>query len=115
MSWPWMLRIIDVRRALGERGYAPTHESELHLRVRDDLLPANDGAFVLRVSGGKGEVESGGDGRLQIDVRGLAPLYSGYASAHELISTGYIEGAEADLGLADAVFAGPAPWMADFF
>lgn len=115
MSWPWMLRIVDVRSALSERGYPVAVEAELHLQVRDEILTANDGAFVLRVGDGKGEVTPGGAGRLHIDVRGLASLYSGYVSAHELLATGYIEGREDDLLVADAVFAGPAPWLADFF
>jgi predicted acetyltransferase len=115
MSWPWMLRIVDVRSALSERGYPAAVDTELHLRVADDILPVNDGAFVLRVAGGKAEVTSGGDGRVRIDVRGLAALYTGYASAHELIATGYVEGNDADLSTADAIFAGPAPWLADFF
>jgi predicted acetyltransferase len=115
MSWPWMLRIVDVSRALSERGYPVAVEAELHLRVHDDVLGANDGAFVLRIGDGKAEVAPGGDGRLRIDVRGLASLYTGYASAHELLATGYIEGEEQDLLTADAIFAGPAPWLADFF
>jgi predicted acetyltransferase len=115
VSFPWMLRIVDVRSALAERGYSPLIETQLHLRIADDVIGANDGPFVLSVSGGKAEIEPGGEGRLRIDVRGLATLYSGYASAHELMSTGYIEAGEDDLAAADGIFAGPAPWLADMF
>ena len=115
LSWPWMLRIADVRAALSERGYPRGVDAELHLRVNDDLVANDEGAFVLSVSGGKGDVRAGGDGRVEIDVRGLAPLYSGYMSPHELLATGYISGAEDDLFTAAAIFAGPAPWLADFF
>lgn len=114
-SWPWMLRLIDVHAALTERGYAQAVDAELHLDVRDDILPANAGRFVLRVSGGKADVAPGGDGSLRIDVRGLASLYTGYLSAHELLTTGYVEAADDVLHAADAIFAGPAPWLADFF
>jgi len=115
LSWPWMLRIVDVRRALTERGYLGAVDAELHLRVRDDVLSANDGSFVLKVGGGKASVETGGRGSFAIDIRGLAPLYTGYLSAHELLATGYVDAAEEDLLLADAIFAGPAPWLTDFF
>ena len=115
MSWPWMMRIVDVQRALTERGYLGAVEAELHLRVSDDVLPANSGDYVLKVAGGRATVEPGGDGTLAIDIRGLAPLYTGYMSAHELLATGYIEAGDAELTTADAVFAGPAPWLADFF
>lgn len=114
-SWPWMLRVLDVGAALRERGYAESLDAELHLDVSDDLFPANGGPLVLRVSGGKAEVESGGKRELRIDVRGLAPLYTGYMSAHELAATGYVDGGEETLRTADAIFAGPAPWLADFF
>lgn len=114
-SFPWMLRIVDVASALSERGYADAIDAELQLDVRDDVLPANDGRFVLQVSGGKAVVQPGGTGALRVDVRGLAALFTGYAASHELVVAGYAEGAEEDLLIADAIFGGPAPWLADFF
>lgn len=111
----WMLRLVDVRAALEARGYPPGIETEVHLRVRDDALPWNDGPFVLRVSGGVAEVREGGEGRVGLDVRGLASIYSGYLSPAGMLSTGYIEGPVEDLAALGAVFAGPAPWMADGF
>lgn len=114
-SWSWMTRIVDVRGALGARGYPAASSAEIHLQVRDDVLPWNDGRFVLSVADGSGTVRKGGKGRLRIDVRGLASLFTGFASAHELRATGLVEGAERDLALADGLFGGPAPWLADFY
>jgi predicted acetyltransferase len=114
-SWPWMLRIVDLPAALTQRGYPNGADAELHLGVSDDLIGSNNGPFILRVGGGKGEVEPGGRASLQIDIRGLAPLYTGYLSAHELRSTGYVNGSDEDLSTASAAFAGPSPWLADFF
>jgi predicted acetyltransferase len=111
----WMLRVVDVRKALAERGYLEGLEAELHLDVRDDLIPENQGRFVLSVSGGQGTVKKGGRGRLKLDVRGLAPLYTGHLHPAALAAAGLLEGAEADLRKAAAVFAGPAPWMPDMF
>ena len=113
--WAWMLRIVDVERALAERGYPAALEAELHLRVSDDVLSANDGSFVLNVSDGKAEVSRGGRGSLRVDVRGLSPLYTGFQSAEALVSTGLVEGPDTDLAVATAIFGGPAPWLADFF
>lgn len=111
----WMLRIVDVRGALGSRGYADGIEAEVQLDVRDDVLPWNNGRFVLDVSGGKAKARKGGRGRLRIDVRGLAALYTGRMSAAELIATGYADGPQRELDAATAVFSGPAPWSADYF
>jgi predicted acetyltransferase len=113
--WSWMLRIIDAERALNERGYPAGIETDLHLEITDDVLPSNTGRFVLNVSGGKGELRRGGEGRVTVDIRGLAPLYTGFLGAEQLKATGYIEGPDADLARATAIFAGPAPWLADFF
>lgn len=111
--YAWMIRVVDVKRALEERGYPGELETELHLEVQDDLLPWNHGRFVLRVASGRGEVRQGGSGTLRVQARGLAPLFSGYLSAHELRLTGLADGDETEK--AAQVFAGPRPWMPDWF
>lgn len=111
----FMLRVVDVAGALTARGYPVGVRGALHLRVRDALIPGNDGAVVLHVADGAGGVEAGGRGDLDCDVAALAPLYTGHASASQLVSAGRCRGTPAALALADAAFAGPQPWMADQF
>jgi predicted acetyltransferase len=111
----WMLRVVDVAKALQNRGYPMGLEAELHLVVQDDLLAENNGNFVLNVSGGRGEVTRGGKGELQLDVRGLAPLYTGLFTASELQFSGYLVGSDRAVSVATQMFAGAAPWMPDFF
>jgi predicted acetyltransferase len=48
-------------------------------------------------------------------VRALAPLFTGHLTPYALATAGQLEGAEDDLATAAAIFAAPAPWMADFF
>jgi predicted acetyltransferase len=114
-DWTWMLRVIDVERALTERGYSGELETEVSFRVTDDVLPANNGSFTLHICGGKGEVSRNGTANTHVYVRGLASLYTGFMSAETLRATGYIEGPDQDLARLSAIFAGPAPWLADFF
>jgi predicted acetyltransferase len=111
----WMLRVVDVRAALEARGYADGLDAELHLDVTDDVLPWNHGRFTLQISGGSARVRKGGRGRLKLDVRGLASIYTGHLSPRELLVAGLIDGPERDVAAAAKVFAGPAPWMPDFF
>lgn len=111
----WMLRIIDVSQALVKRGYPLTIETELHLEVFDDLLPENNGKFVLSVSQGRGEVTKGGRGELQLDVRGLTSLYTGLFTPHQLKLAGKLEAKATALSTATEIFAGLLPWMPDFF
>jgi predicted acetyltransferase len=115
LSFDWMLRLVDVPKALALRGYPAGLSAELHLDVRDDILPSNQGRMVLSVEGGRGEVHPGGEGRIRLHVRDLAALYSGFMSPAELRVLGTLDGPDADLALAGATFAGPRPWMADMF
>jgi predicted acetyltransferase len=111
----WVLRIVDLAGALAARGYPPGLSAELHFEVRDELLPANAGRVVLRVEGGRGEVASGGAGRIRLHVRDLAAIYTGFMAPHECAYLGTIQAPEDDLALAGAVFGGPRPWIADMF
>lgn len=111
----WMLRITHVEAALAERGYPKGIEAELHLDVKDAIIPENEGRYVLRVAGGKGEVRRGGKGRITMDVRGLAPLYSGHLAAPQLARAGLVEGTAAEIDKAALVFTGAAPWTPDGF
>jgi predicted acetyltransferase len=111
----WMLRIVDVCKALEARGYPPGVEAELHLEVQDDLLTANQGKFILSVANGKGEVTKGGKGELQLDIKGLAPLYSSLFTPHQLQLLGKLKATETAILTATQIFAGESPWMIDFF
>lgn len=114
-SMKWMLRIINVRSALEQRGYPPGVETELHLDIEDDLLRDNHGKFILSVSQGRGQVTSGGTGEIKLGVRGLASLYSGLYSPHQLQSLGFLNGSDAALSIASYLFSGSSPWLPDFF
>jgi predicted acetyltransferase len=114
-SRDWVMRIIDVQSALSVRGYPQNYEGELHIAVDDDLLPWNDGNFVLKVGGGTGEVYKGGRGDLKIGIRGLASLFSGHLTPSELKTLGSLEGSDSVMSDASLMFSSPRPWMADHF
>ncbi|ALF54754.1 acetyltransferase [Nostoc piscinale CENA21] len=111
----WMLRIVDVCKALQLRGYKLGVETELHLAVKDDLLTANNNKFILSVANGKGEVRQGGKGELQIDIQGLSSLYTGLFTPHTLKLAGKLDAPDTALLAATEIFTSSAPWMADFF
>jgi predicted acetyltransferase len=89
----WLTRIVDVPQALAARGYPKDVSGEVHLEIHDDLLPANHGRFLLRVDEGQAEVTAGGRGSLVTDIRGLAPLYSGFLPPRTLQSLGCFKAA----------------------
>ena len=111
----WMLRIIDLPAVLTQRGYPPELSAELHLDIKDELLPANNSKFCLQVSQGKGEVDRGGDGDFQLDIRHFASLYTGFLSPIQLKQLNYLQATPAALATASLIFSGDRPWMPDFF
>lgn len=111
----WMLRIVDVKRALGLRGYAHAIATELTLGVSDELVEKNNGLFCLTVSKGRGKVTRGARPDIELDIRGLAPLYSGYLSAFDLAALGLLSGKSAALERAQTLFAGRAPGMCEMY
>ncbi|MBW4476742.1 MAG: sterol carrier protein domain-containing protein [Tolypothrix brevis GSE-NOS-MK-07-07A] len=56
-----------------------------------------------------------GKGELQLDIKGLAPLYTGLFIPQQLQITGKLKGTETSLDIATQIFASTSPWMADFF
>ncbi|MCI0363391.1 MAG: GNAT family N-acetyltransferase [Phycisphaerales bacterium] len=120
----WMVRIVDVAAALKARGYSPHVRAEVTFAVDDDLLPLNSGTYTLKVADGKPTVRRSNNAdraNIQIDIRGLAALYSGHMSPDDLLTTGQITapGSKSEtsqsLSALAAIFAGPAPWMSDMF
>ncbi|MEH1844909.1 MAG: GNAT family N-acetyltransferase [Nostoc sp.] len=111
----WMLRVVDVVKALEARGYPLGIETELHLEIQDNLLTGNNGKFILSVANGRGEVTKGGKGELQLDIRELAPLYTSLFAPYHLQIAGKLHGTQTAISAAKQIFAGSSPWMADFF
>ncbi|MDY6901393.1 MAG: GNAT family N-acetyltransferase [Cyanobacteriota bacterium] len=111
----WMLRIINVEKALSARGYFPGIETELHLEITDNLIAENNGKFVLSITNGTGNITKGGKGELKLDIRGLASLFTGLFSPQQLQIAGKINGTEQAISTATQIFAGTSPWMMDFF
>jgi predicted acetyltransferase len=117
----WMLRIVDVVKALEKRGYPQNLQAELHLEIEDDLIETNNGKYIVSVANGRCEVIKGGKGELKLDIRDLAPLYTGLYSASQLQLMGRLKVNEntntntKTIAIASQIFAGISPWMADFF
>lgn len=111
----WMTRLIHVPQALEQRGYPMGLSTELYLRVEDEHLPGNQDSFCLTVEQGLGQVQRRtGDG-LHLNSRGLAALYTGLFSPDQLQWMGLLDGSGQAKAIATQLFAGPSPWLPDFF
>ncbi len=115
LHFHWMVRVLDVAAALEARGWPAGAAGALHLEVEDDLFPENSGRFVLEVSDGVARVRRGGEGRMRLHVRSLAPLYTGFYRAEGLRAAGALEADDDSVRVAMNLFSGPQPSMRDMF
>jgi predicted acetyltransferase len=113
----WMIRVVDVKRALEGRGYAPGVRGEVTLEVADRLVPSNHGRWTLSVAEGRGQVRAGGgDASVRLDIRSLGPIYSGLWTGRQAALLGLVSGDAAALDALAAIFGGGGtPWMIDMF
>jgi predicted acetyltransferase len=114
-AFPWMARLVDVPGAVAARGFSPALRGEIHLDVTDSVIAKNARRWTLAVDDGRAEVKEGGRGDVHLDVRALAALYTGASTGEELAAAGLAHGDAQALARATSLFAGPAPWMIDFF
>ena len=110
-SFPWMLRLVDLAKAIELRGWPPV-TATVALRVSDSTLSHNDGSFELQVVDGEGTLVPGGPGMWQVDIRSLASWFTGWRSASQLASLGLLtseSGTAYELRVLDTLAAGPSP------
>ena len=112
----WMLRVIDLPAALSQRGYNPSFNGTLDFEIEDELLVENSGRWRLTIESGTATVGPGGEGKLRMNIRALAPLYSSYYRADQLAQLGVIRSSDdRQLTLATQAFAGDAPWLPELY
>jgi predicted acetyltransferase len=110
------LRLADVPAALAARrfGELATGAGSVVVEVRDALLPANSGRYLLGAGPARPVTEPAA---LSMDVDVLAELYLGAVAPSVLAGAGRIGVAKADaLPVADRLFAvSGSPWCGTFF
>jgi predicted acetyltransferase len=106
------LRLVDVPGAFAARTWGDA--APVRIRVRDRLLPANDG---VHLAGDKGAGDPGGPTELECDVSALAMAYLGDRRPSELVAAGLWTAHDpAAVTRADALFAtAEPPWCGTFF
>ncbi len=116
----FMLRLLDVERALVERAWPTDHAVNFSLKVQDDVLAWNhDRPWQVQIKQGRAEVSESREAGLECDVRTLAQLYTGYLAPKQAARLGKLTvNRAADLEAAQQAFTPadqPAPYMADFW
>ncbi len=110
-SIPWMLRLVDLAKAIELRGWPPV-TATVALHVSDPALSHNDGSFELQIVDGEGTLAPGGPGTWRVDIGSLASWFTGWRSASQLASLGLLtseSGTAQELRVLDTLAAGPPP------
>lgn len=111
-----MLRLLDVPKAFEARGYPPGVEAAVTIEVRDPLFPENAGTWRLDVSGGTAKcTPDAAKPQASADVTAWATIWSSLHPARTLVRQGALEASESAVAALEQMFAGPTPWLADFF
>jgi predicted acetyltransferase len=113
-DWLWV-RLLDVPRALTERGWST--DGELVLDVDDPFL-GEHGRYLLTVRDGKADcVPTGREPDLSLDISDLGSVYLGGTAPSTLVRAGHIRAHRPDApALADALFrADRAPHCLHWF
>lgn len=111
----WMLRLVDLPAAVAARGWPAGVAGTVHLQVRDEHAPWNDGRWVLEVADGAACATPGGDGAVEASIGGLSCWWSGYAAASRLVRTGHLRGPVAEVATLDRLLPAAPPVLVDFY
>ncbi len=115
-SSPYMIKILDIRGALGALRYPAGMTATLDFSVANDFLAENNGAYRLQVSGGEARCSAGGSGDRVLTPQGLALLFAGAQSCANLRAAGHLWGGDAGEDLDwDALFGGRQQHIRDYY
>lgn len=114
----FMLRIIDVARAIAARAPTAAQVPDIVLRIRDEAASWNDGVWLIGQRDGCWACEPAKhrEPDAAIDVASLASLFTGALSVQQAIEGGLLQASPSALATLGALFRTDfPPHSADFF
>ena len=111
-----MIRIVDVAAAFEARGYPTGLERAVELSVDDPHLAANASGWRVEVSGGRARVTpAAGAPGARVDIATLGAIWSGMLAPADARRLGKLVADDDTVRALGEVFAGPIPWINDWF
>lgn len=110
-----MLRLVDVPGAFEARGYPPSLDAAIELAVHDPHIAENAAGWRVEVSDGSAKVTTASGPRSSLDVGTLAAVWAGMLRAGDARRMGRLEASDDDVATLEEMFAGPIPWVNDWF
>lgn len=110
-----MARILDVPAALTARGYPEALDAEVSLEVEDPHFPENGGPWRFAVSKGSGTAEEATSANARCSIQALSSMFTGMLHPADARRVGGLDADDSTVDRLGAIFAGPTPWLSDFF
>jgi predicted acetyltransferase len=111
-----MIRIVDVAAAFEARGYPTSLERAVELTVDDPHLADNACGWRIEVTAGRARVtRAAGATRARVDVATLGAIWSGMLAPADARRLGALVGDDDTVQALGEMFAGPVPWINDWF
>jgi predicted acetyltransferase len=112
----WMLRLLNVQKALEARGYPLSLTAAIDLTITDAALPANTGSVRVEVCNGGAKVTPIDNAPAIVDVGTLAAIYTGWLPARESVRIGKLTNVSmAEVEVLEQMFVSARPWCLDRF
>ncbi|PWC34680.1 GCN5 family acetyltransferase [Azospirillum sp. TSO35-2] len=114
----WLVRLLDVPRALKCRGYPAGLDASATFELNDPLIFDNCGIYHLEVARSRVSIYKSAqvaEPPVQIGVNAFASLFTGHASARALWRAGLLHGEEKMIDRLQRIFCGAPAWMPDRF
>ncbi len=112
----YMIRLLDVPGAIEARGYLTHVEAGVTIGVSDPMFADNEGAWRIEVSGGAAKcARTDDEPAARADVQTWTSIWSGLHDARTEARLGRLQASDEAIAALSAMFAGPMPWISDFF
>jgi predicted acetyltransferase len=113
--YDWMLRLLDVPKALEARGYPPI-ATDVVIAVEDERWPENAGPWRVESRDGEAHVSPAtGEAVRPIPIGTLSAMFSGFLRVPDAVRLGVLDADDPALDGLAAMFSGPDPWCPFFF
>jgi predicted acetyltransferase len=99
-----MFRVVDVNKALIERGYPDDIDEEFSIWITDTSAPWNEGPWHVHIAGGRAQIERTDTASLSCDIQAFSQMFLGYMPAERLAAIGRIEGEASAISAASKAF-----------
>jgi predicted acetyltransferase len=116
-TFRWMLRLLDVPGALEARGYPPV-SGQAEVTLTDPRFEDVDGA-TFRIEADNGKIRAARTENsakaANASVGTFSSLFTGFVSPPDAVRVGALEAEVGTVEFLASLFAGPAPWMPEWF